>query len=225
MIQLKQVSKTYRVGDNRITALRNVSISIKKGEFIAIVGPSGSGKSTLMNFLGCLDLPQQGQILFENMDLATLSDDELARIRNRRIGFVFQNFHLIPRLNALHNVELPMVYGGLERQQRYQRARLALDAVGMAGRENHRPSQLSGGQQQRVAIARAMVNNPDVIIADEPTGSLDVDTSRDIMELFRFMHQSGKTVILVTHEEDVAAYARRRIRIESGRIFSDEGTR
>ena len=225
MIQLKQVSKTYRIGDNRITALRNVSISIKKGEFIAIVGPSGSGKSTLMNFLGCLDLPQQGQILFENMDLATLSDDELARIRNRRIGFVFQNFHLIPRLNALHNVELPMVYGGLERQQRYQRARLALDAVGMAGRENHRPSQLSGGQQQRVAIARAMVNNPDVIIADEPTGSLDVDTSRDIMELFRFMHQSGKTVILVTHEEDVAAYARRRIRIESGRIFSDEGTR
>ncbi|MCJ7483310.1 MAG: ABC transporter ATP-binding protein [Thermodesulfovibrionales bacterium] len=223
LIETREISKIYRTGSVELNALMNVSASIEAGEFVAVMGPSGSGKSTFMNILGCLDTPSSGQYFLEGNDVGNFDRDERAQIRNKKIGFVFQGFNLLPRTSALENVELPMLYNGLPSRDRRGRAAEALKNVGLSGREDSHPGQLSGGQQQRVAIARALVNNATIILADEPTGNLDTKTSAEVMELFtRLNTESHITIILVTHEQDIAAYSRRIIRFLDGRIISDE---
>ncbi|MDP2753813.1 MAG: ABC transporter ATP-binding protein [Nitrospirota bacterium] len=223
LIEAKDITKIYRMDDIQVNALSNVSLTIDKAEFVAVMGPSGSGKSTFMNILGCLDKPTNGKYLLENIDIGDLDRDELAGIRNKKIGFVFQGYNLLPRTSAIENVELPMLYDGLPAKERRQQAMAALKSVGLDGREDHHPNQLSGGQQQRVAIARALVNDAPIILADEPTGNLDSKTSAEIMELFIKLNLESKiTVILVTHENDIAAYSRRIIKFLDGRIISDE---
>ena len=210
------------MGDEEVFALQGVTLTIGRNEYVALMGPSGSGKSTLMNMLGCLDTPTSGSYLFTGENVSDMDDDDLAEIRNREIGFVFQTFNLLPRATALQNVELPLVYSGMAREQRMQRATEALTRVGLADRMDHKPNELSGGQRQRVAIARALVTSPSIILADEPTGNLDSKTGQDIMRLFGELWRGGNTVILVTHEEDIARHARRIIRLRDGRIESDE---
>jgi len=223
LLEVREVTKVYKLGDIELKALNNVSLNIERGEFAAIMGPSGSGKSTFMNILGCLDKPTNGHYMLEGIDIGGLSRDELAGIRNKKIGFVFQGFNLLPRASAIENVELPMLYDGLPAKDRRQRAMAALRSMGLEGRENHRPNQLSGGQQQRVAIARALVNGAPIILADEPTGNLDTKTSSEIMGLLLKLNtESSITVILVTHESDIAAFSRRMIRFVDGRIVSNE---
>ncbi len=225
LLEAQEITKTYRLGDIALNALNNVSLVIEKGEFIAIMGPSGSGKSTFMNILGCLDKPTSGRYRLEGVDVANMNRDELATIRNKKIGFVFQGFNLLSRTSAIENVELPMLYDGFSAKERRQKAAAALKTVGLEGWENHHPNQLSGGQQQRVAIARALVNNAPIILADEPTGNLDTKTSVEIMELFvRLNEESNITVIIVTHEKDIAEYSRRRIFFRDGIIVSDESS-
>ena len=222
MIDLRDVRKTYRVGDIAVHALRGVSLRVERGEYVAIIGASGSGKTTLMNILGCLDQATSGSYRLNGLDVRGIDEDTLADVRNREIGFVFQNFNLIPRTRALANVELPLAYAGLPRAARHDRARSALAQVGLARRVHHFPSELSGGQQQRVAIARALVTNPAMILADEPTGALDTVSSAEVMGIFRRLSEQGRTIILITHEQDVAAHARRVIRLSDGRIINDE---
>jgi putative ABC transport system ATP-binding protein len=225
LIETRDIYKIYKTGTIEVNALMNVSVIIGAGEFVAIMGPSGSGKSTFMNILGCLDIPSSGHYLLEGTDVGTLDRDERAHIRNKKIGFVFQGFNLLPRTSAIENVELPMLYNGLPSKERRERAVEALKNVGLARRENSYPSQLSGGQQQRVAIARALVNNAAILLADEPTGNLDTKTSAEVMELFtRLNTESNITVLLVTHEQDIAAYSQRIIRFLDGHIISDEQT-
>jgi putative ABC transport system ATP-binding protein len=221
MIETHDLWKTYQMGAEEIHALRGVSISIEKGEYVAIMGPSGSGKSTLMNLIGCLDTPTRGTYLLNGRQVSEMNDDELARIRNEEIGFVFQTFNLLPRATALHNVELPLVYAGVSGKDRIDRATEALARVELADRLTHRPNELSGGQRQRVAIARALVNNPSILLADEPTGNLDSKTGTEIMGVFERLHQAGNTIVLVTHEADVAAYAFRTIHLRDGRVEND----
>jgi putative ABC transport system ATP-binding protein len=221
LIEARQLVKTYTMGDQTVHALRGVSLDIAEGEFVAIMGASGSGKSTLMNILGCLDLPTSGEYRLAGESVEGLQPDDLASIRNRRIGFVFQQFNLLPRTSALENVELPMVYAGIKSEARKEKAKAALARVGLAERMDHTPAELSGGQQQRVAIARALVNSPQLILADEPTGALDSQTSADIMTLLTELNQQGMTVVLVTHEHDVAAWARRRIVFRDGLMVED----
>jgi putative ABC transport system ATP-binding protein len=225
MIAFRDLKKTYQMGDETVAALAGVSLSFPRGSYLAITGPSGSGKSTLMNILGGLDRPTSGQYLFEDEDVSHLDDDGLAHFRNQRIGFVFQSFQLLPRYSALQNVELPMVYAGIEVKERRERAAEMLAKVGLADRRHHRPTQMSGGQQQRVAIARSLANNPDLLLADEPTGALDSSTGKDVMALFEQLNSEGLTVILVTHDANVAARARRRVGFRDGLIVSDEGAK
>ncbi|MDH4231336.1 MAG: ABC transporter ATP-binding protein [Nitrospirota bacterium] len=223
MIETQDITKVYQLGEIALNALNHVSLTIEKGEFISIMGPSGSGKSTFMNILGCLDRPTGGRYLLEGVDVAHMSRDELAAIRNKKIGFVFQGFNLLPRTSALENVELPLLYDGLNAKERAERAAAALATVGLAGRENHHPNQLSGGQQQRVAIARALVNDAPLILADEPTGNLDTKTSSEIMELFaRLNREADITIIIVTHEKEISEFSRRRICFRDGVVVSDE---
>lgn len=222
LIQVEQVWKTYQVGDQQVHALRGLSVDIDQGEYTALMGPSGSGKSTLMNMLGCLDTPSSGSYRLAGEDVGKLDDDALADIRNRRIGFVFQTFNLMPRYTALENVALPLVYAGMARNAREARAKEVLSQVGLADRMDHRPNELSGGQRQRVAVARALVNRPDLLLADEPTGNLDTQTSLEIMALFEEIHTAGNTVVLVTHEEDIAEYAHRVVRLRDGVVSGDE---
>jgi putative ABC transport system ATP-binding protein len=222
MIRTENLTKTYQMGTTEVHALQGVSMEISRNEYVAIMGPSGSGKSTLMNLIGCLDTPTSGRYWLNGKLVSELNDDELARIRNKEIGFVFQTFNLLPRATALHNVELPLVYSGVSSKERMERARKSLDLVELSDRMNHKPSELSGGQRQRVAVARALVNNPSIILADEPTGNLDSKTGVEIMKLFGRLHTDGNTIILVTHDRDVAAHARRVISIRDGRIASDE---
>ncbi|MCR6654291.1 MAG: ABC transporter ATP-binding protein [Opitutus sp.] len=222
MIEIEGVTKLYRMGAETIHALRGVSLRIRRNEYLAIMGPSGSGKSTLMNMLGCLDTPTAGRYEFNRKNVADMDDDELAAIRNQEIGFVFQTFNLLPRSDALHNVELPLIYAGVPSHVRRERAHLALENVGLGHRMHHKPNELSGGQRQRVAIARALVNNPSIILADEPTGNLDSKTGVEIMALFEDLYAAGNTLIVVTHEEDIARHARRIVRLRDGLIESDE---
>ncbi len=225
VIQTEELWKTYEMGVEKLHALRGVSIEIHKGEYVAIMGPSGSGKSTLMNLIGCLDSPSKGSYWLAGRLVSQLDDDELAYIRNKEIGFVFQTFNLLPRATALHNVELPMIYNGTASEERLLRAKAALAQVDLKDRMLHRPNELSGGQRQRVAIARALVNKPSILLADEPTGNLDSQTGEEIMALFAHLHEQGNTIILVTHEPDIAAHAHRVIRLRDGKIERDERTR
>ncbi len=221
IIRLEDICRIYRVGSQEVRALDGVSLSVYKNEYVAIMGPSGSGKSTLMNILGCLDSPDSGRYVLNGVDVSEMDDGELADARNREIGFVFQSFNLLPRYNALENVALPMVYAGVPAGERREKAAQALRSVGLEDRMDHRPNELSGGQRQRVALARALINNPSIILADEPTGNLDTHTSVEIMRLFDEIYRNGNTVIVVTHEEDIAAYAHRVIRLRDGRVESD----
>jgi putative ABC transport system ATP-binding protein len=221
LIDTQDLWKTYVMGSEEIHALRGVTIGIERGEYVAIMGPSGSGKSTLMNLIGCLDTPTKGSYLLNGKQVSQMNDNELARIRNQEIGFVFQTFNLLPRATALQNVELPLVYGGVQGKDRSQRARAALEKVELTSRIGHRPNELSGGQRQRVAIARALVNNPSILLADEPTGNLDSKTGSEIMTLFARLHEAGNTIVLVTHEADVAAFAHRTIHIRDGKVEKD----
>jgi putative ABC transport system ATP-binding protein len=221
VIKFVDIVKTYQIGTIEVNALRAVSVNIKKNDYVAIMGPSGSGKSTLMNIIGCLDVPTSGNYFLSGHDVSKMTDDQLAEIRNKEIGFVFQTFNLLPRYNALENVMLPMIYSGLSKQDRTEKAIAALENVGLADRMHHKPNELSGGQRQRVAVARALVNNPSLILADEPTGNLDSKTSVDIMNLFAEIHQKGNTIVLVTHEEDIARHAHRIVRLRDGHIESD----
>lgn len=221
LIETRDLWKTYVMGDEEIHALRGVSVEIDRGEYVAIMGPSGSGKSTLMNLVGCLDTPSKGSYLLNSKEVAAMNDDELARIRNEEIGFVFQTFNLLPRATALHNVELPLIYAGMPAKERQERAKQALEKVELMSRATHRPNELSGGQRQRVAIARALVNNPSILLADEPTGNLDSKTGNEIMGVFERLHAGGNTIILVTHEPDIAAYAHRVVSIRDGQVEKD----
>jgi putative ABC transport system ATP-binding protein len=221
LIETVDLWKTYEMGTEQVHALRGVSIQIERGEYVAIMGPSGSGKSTLMNLIGCLDTPSKGTYLLNGKQVSAMNDDELARIRNEEIGFVFQTFNLLPRATALHNVELPLIYAGMGAKARLDQATEALNRVELSDRKTHRPNQLSGGQRQRVAIARALVNNPSILLADEPTGNLDSKTGVEIMGLFARLHEGGNTIVLVTHEADVAAYAHRSIHIRDGQVEKD----
>ena len=221
LINAKGLSKSYRMGQETIRALVSVDITVKKGEYVAFMGPSGSGKSTLMNIVGALDTPSSGSYVLNGNDVSKMSESDLATVRNKEIGFVFQTFNLLPRYSALENVALPLVYAGYSKSERNAKAKKALEDVGLGDRAGHRPNELSGGQRQRVAIARALVNDPSIILADEPTGNLDSKTSYDIMALFKNLNEKGNTIIMVTHEEDIAAYARRIIRLRDGVIESD----
>ena len=225
LIVMNNLWKTYDMGAEKVHALHGVSFEVKRGDYLAITGPSGSGKSTLMNLIGCLDTPSQGEYWLNGKNVAEMDDDDLARIRNQEVGFVFQTFNLLARATALHNVELPLIYGGVPGAKRKEMAREALSAVDLADRMTHRPNELSGGQRQRVAIARALVNHPSILLADEPTGALDTATSYDIMNLFERLHEGGNTIILVTHEHDIAARAHRIISIRDGLIEKDERVR
>ena len=222
MIELRRIEKLYLMGEEEVHALHGVDLGIARNEYVAIMGPSGSGKSTLMNIIGCLDTPTSGQYLLNGADVSDMDANELAEVRNQQIGFVFQTFNLLPRSTALSNVELPLIYAGLSRRVRRQRAEEAMGRVGLSDRMRHRPSELSGGQRQRVAIARALINNPAILLADEPTGNLDSRTGEEIMSLFAALQREGNTVILVTHEADIAAHAHRVVRILDGKIASDE---
>jgi len=221
LIETRDLWKTYVMGEEEIHALRGVSIQIERGEYVAIMGPSGSGKSTLMNLIGCLDTPSKGSYLLNNKQVSEMNDNELARIRNQEIGFVFQTFNLLPRASALQNVELPLVYAGIPARDRQKQAKGALDRVELTSRMSHKPNELSGGQRQRVAIARALVNNPSILLADEPTGNLDSKTGAEIMALFAKLHESGNTIVLVTHEADIAAFAHRTISVRDGQVEKD----
>ena len=223
VIELSGIKKIYQVGGQEVAALAGIDLNIAKGEFAALMGPSGSGKSTLMNILGCLDRPTVGSYKLDGQEVATLSDDELAVTRNRRIGFVFQNFNLLSRIRAADNVALPLVYAGVGRKEREKKAKKILEAVGLGDRAEHQPNELSGGQRQRVAIARALVNDPHIIMADEPTGNLDTKSTKEIMEIFEGLHQEGRTIILVTHEPDIAACASRQLLVRDGLITRDAG--
>jgi putative ABC transport system ATP-binding protein len=225
VIKTEELAKVYEMGAEQVHALRGIDVEIRKGEYVAIMGPSGSGKSTLMNLIGCLDSPTKGRYWLAGRLVSELNDDELAYIRNKEIGFVFQTFNLLPRATALHNVELPMIYNGTPSVERLERAKAALKQVDLADRMMHKPNELSGGQRQRVAIARALVNSPSILLADEPTGNLDSATGEEIMALFARLHQQGNTIILVTHEPDIAAHAHRVIRLRDGKIEKDERTR
>jgi putative ABC transport system ATP-binding protein len=225
VIRIRELSREYRMGEERILALQGVTLDVRRNEYVAIMGPSGSGKSTMMNVLGCLDTPTGGEYWLNGQEVSRLTDDELARVRNREIGFVFQTFNLLPRATALHNVELPLVYAGARARERRERAVAALERVGLANRLEHRPNELSGGQRQRVAIARALVNEPSILLADEPTGNLDSATSEEIMRVFGDLHAGGQTVIMVTHEPDIAAHAERVVVLRDGRVESDQLTR
>lgn len=222
LISMRDIWKTYQMGNEQVHALHGVSFEVRKGEYIAIIGPSGSGKSTLMNLIGCLDTPSKGAYWLNGKNVSEMDDDELARIRNQEVGFVFQTFNLLARATALHNVELPLIYGGIGSTQRHEMAKQALKAVDLADRVTHRPNELSGGQRQRVAIARALVNHPSILLADEPTGALDTHTSMEIMDLFERLHSEGNTIIVVTHERDIAARAHRILSIRDGLIEKDE---
>ena len=222
VIQINELYKIYRMGSQEVQALRGIDLSIKHNEFVAIMGPSGSGKSTLMNIIGCLDTPTAGEYHLNGRNVSELSDNELAHVRNREIGFVFQTFNLLPRANILANVELPLVYAGIKASERRERALNALEHVGLGDRVHHKPNELSGGQRQRVAVARALVNTPSILLADEPTGNLDSKTGEEIMELFEELFEQGNTIILVTHEEDIADHARRIIRLRDGKLESDK---
>jgi putative ABC transport system ATP-binding protein len=221
VIETTDISKMYRMGTEEIHALRSVSIQINRGEYVAFMGPSGSGKSTLMNIVGCLDTPSGGRYVLNGQDVSRMSDNQLAEVRNKEIGFVFQTFNLLPRSTSLDNVALPLIYAGLSKRDRDEKAMLALQSVGLGDRAKHRPNELSGGQRQRVAIARALVNNPSIILADEPTGNLDTKTSHEIMDLFEALYDKGNTIIMVTHEEDIARYAHRIVRLRDGLVESD----
>lgn len=221
LILIKHLKKTYKIGDEIIEALKDVSLTISKNEYVALMGPSGSGKSTLMNMLGCLDSPSSGEYILNNLSVAQMSDNQLAEVRNKQIGFVFQTFNLLPRASTLDNVALPLVYAGFSKPDRDARAKEVLESVGLGNRMNHKPNELSGGQRQRVAIARALVNKPAIILADEPTGNLDSKTSVEIMGLFEEIHNQGNTIILVTHEEDIALHAHRIVRLKDGLVESD----
>jgi putative ABC transport system ATP-binding protein len=222
LIEIKDITKIYKLGDIEVPALNGINLNIEANEYLAIMGPSGSGKSTMMNIIGCLDVPSAGSYFLNDADVSKLSDDELATIRNKEIGFVFQTFNLLPRADALHNVELPMIYSGKSRAIRRKMAEEALDRVGLGDRIHHKPNELSGGQRQRVAIARALVNNPSIILADEPTGNLDSKTGEEIMEVFEQLHKSGNTIILITHEEYIANHSNRAVRLLDGLIQSDQ---
>ncbi|NOU60172.1 ABC transporter ATP-binding protein [Marinifilum caeruleilacunae] len=224
LIEIKDLRKKYIMGDIEVEALRGVNLNIQQNEFVSIMGPSGSGKSTLMNILGCLDNPSSGQYIFDSVDVSLLNDDELSEIRNQKIGFIFQTFNLLPKLSALQNVELPLIYAGYDKHERREIAREALDKMGLSSRADHKPNELSGGQRQRVAIARALATKPGIILADEPTGNLDSKTGNEIMALFRELNEEGNTIILITHEPEIAEYADRAIIIKDGLIISDKPT-
>ena len=221
IIETKEIARHYVMGTTTVKALNSISIQINKGEYVAFMGPSGSGKSTLMNIIGCLDTPSSGRYILNNKDVSDMSENELAEIRNKEIGFVFQTFNLLPRASSLENVALPLIYAGFSKSERQEKALIALNNVGLADRAHHKPNELSGGQRQRVAIARALVNDPSIILADEPTGNLDSKTSYDIMDLFQELHALGNTIIMVTHEDDIAHYAHRIIRLRDGLIETD----
>jgi putative ABC transport system ATP-binding protein len=223
LIDIRDITKVYDMGEERVRALDGVSLGVERGEYVAIMGPSGSGKSTLMNLIGCLDTPTSGSYVLNGREVARMTDDELAQIRNQEIGFVFQTFNLLPRTNALQQVELPLVYTGVPRKARHERAVKALQAVGLADRMGHQPNEMSGGQRQRVAVARALINDPSILLADEPTGNLDSQTGAEIMALFDELNSRGNTIILVTHEEDIAAHARRVVRLRDGKIREEPG--
>lgn len=222
LIKIKDIKKNYSLGDTEIPVIHGINLDIDKNEYVAIMGPSGSGKSTLMNILGCLDIASSGHYYFKNVDVSTLDDDALSIMRNKEIGFIFQNFNLLPRLNAIQNVELPLVYTGTPSAERRERALKALDRVGLSDRLNHKPSELSGGQKQRIAVARALITNPGILLADEPTGALDSKTGVEIMRLFEELHSEGNTIILITHEQEIANYAHRNIYLKDGMIHSDK---
>ena len=223
VIKLHDIRRYFQVGTETVKALRSITLSVKQNEFVALMGPSGSGKSTLMNILGCLDTPSSGQYVLNGQDVSQMNDNELAEIRNKEIGFIFQTFNLLPRSTAIENVMLPLIYAGFRKADRYERAKKVLDAVNLTDRILHKPNELSGGQRQRVAVARALVNKPSIILADEPTGNLDSKTSVEIMGLLEEIHRAGNTIIVVTHEEDIAKHAHRIIRLIDGEIASDEG--
>ncbi|HEY6082099.1 MAG TPA: ABC transporter ATP-binding protein [Chitinophagaceae bacterium] len=224
VIHLNNIRKSYFLGKNILPVLKGINLEIGRNEYVALMGPSGSGKSTLMNILGCLDSPTEGSYILNGQDVSTMEDNALALVRNKEIGFVFQQFNLMPRLNALENVAIPLIYGGVSKKEREEKAMMMLEKVGLGDRHKHRPNELSGGQCQRVAIARALVNDPSLILADEPTGNLDSKTSKEIMEIFGKIHDSGNTVVLVTHEEDIADYSRRIVRLLDGLIESDKAS-
>jgi putative ABC transport system ATP-binding protein len=220
MIEIQSLKKRFQNGEEIVTAIDDVSLTIKENEFVAIMGSSGSGKSTLMNVLGCLDTPSEGKYLLDNKDVASLSDDELSRIRNEHIGFIFQTFHLLPKLDVIENVKLPLRYSSISAEEANERAFDLIERVGLSHRKHHKPFEMSGGQRQRVAIARALINKPSVILADEPTGNLDSKTSNEIMELLTELHQAGQTIVMVTHEDDIAQYAQRTIRMKDGKVLN-----
>jgi len=222
IIETSEIAKIYQMGNQTVNALQSISIKINRGEYVAFMGPSGSGKSTLMNIIGCLDTPSKGTYILNNKDVSHMTENELADIRNREIGFVFQTFNLLPRATALENVALPLIYAGLGKSDRDEKAMQTLENVGLADRADHKPNELSGGQRQRVAIARALVNDPSIILADEPTGNLDSKTSYDIMDLFHDLHENGNTIIMVTHEDDIAHYAHRIVRLRDGLVETDK---
>jgi putative ABC transport system ATP-binding protein len=225
IIRLTNITKFYQVGEEKVHALDGVSLTIEKNEYVAIMGPSGSGKSTMMNIIGCLDSPTSGLYELNNTNVSEMNDNELAKVRNKEIGFVFQTFNLLARSNVLHNVELPLIYGGIGSTERRKLAQAAIDRVGLTDRIHHKPNELSGGQRQRVAVARALVTQPSILLADEPTGNLDTKTGEEIMLLFDTLHKEGNTIILVTHEEDIAAHAHRRIRLRDGKVERDEAVK